>query len=87
MNTIEIPCILWKTKSVGVALHKLVPGENKILVTAKNKDGDYYYPLPIVAEGVDLIGKYGVEVINKKGLRGVWLPLDDFFQNEGWMDE
>ena len=38
--TIEIPCILWKKRAVGVALRKLRAGLNIIKVTAKNKEGE-----------------------------------------------
>ncbi len=76
--TIEIPCILWKKRAVGVALQKLRAGLNIIKVTAKNKEGELYYPRSIVVHKETAVKLYGIETINQKGLRGVWLPLDLF---------
>ena len=79
---IEIPCILWKKRAVGVALSKLRAGLNIIKVTAKNKEGWLYYPRSIVVHKDTIVENYGIEIINQKGLRGIWLPLDLFETEE-----
>lgn len=65
------------TKSVGVALNKMVDGENLIKVTAKDKDGNLLYANPFKLDKQKAIGKYGVCTINKNGLMGIWIPLID----------
>ena len=75
MNEIEITHIKWDGFKIGVALHKMVDGYNKINVTAKNKSGKLIHSEPILLNKQNAIEKYGVSIINKNGLKGVWISL------------
>lgn len=79
---IKVTHIKWSNKSIGVALHKLNYGKNTIKITAVGKDGKPYYTTPLVVDRGEIIKKYGVDVIQKNGMEGVWLPLKDFFQEK-----
>ena len=75
---INITHIKWSPpKRIGVALHKLTPGDNVIQITAKNAQGELLYPNPFTVDMEKIIDLYGVTTINKKDLRGVWIPLAD----------
>ena len=74
---IEITHALWKRHAIGIALNKLTPGLNKFKVTIKRVDGTIPYPETYVINREEAISKYGIEEINKKGMRGVFVPLDD----------
>ena len=78
---IEITHIKWDGYKIGVALHKLKKGNNRIKITAKDKNGNRYYPKAYVVDKDTLIDKYGVSVINKNSLLGVWIPLREI-ENE-----
>lgn len=72
---IKITHIKWDGYKIGVALHKLKEGKNKVLVTAKDKNGELLYPLPIILDKEEAIDRYGVSIINKNHLQGIWIPL------------
>lgn len=35
---------IWKTRSVGVAIEKILPGENVVEITYRTKDGQRLFP-------------------------------------------
>lgn len=77
---ITITHILWDGRKIGVALNKLHEGWNRIKITTKNVKGEFLYPGTFVVDKDEIIGKYGVLIINKNGLRGVWIPLKEIDQ-------
>lgn len=77
---INITHIMWGKKgkrSIGIAIRKLMRGDNEFVVSAKSKkNGERYYPGTFVINREQAIEKYGVESINA-GLIGVTIPTDD----------
>lgn len=74
---IDITHIKWSEKKIGIALRKLKPGLNQFVITAKDKNGDYLYPGIFTIHREEAIQKYGLAVINKRNLTGIWIPLED----------
>jgi len=64
----------WKFKTISIAEWKLVEGVNEVVITAKNSQGEYFYP------GVFTITKqkaltYPAQSI--KGIRMRMIPISD----------
>lgn len=78
---IKITHIMYSKKAIGIALHKLKTGINKFTITVRDKSGDKTYPNIYIINKEDAVEKYGISVINKKGLKGIWLPLDNLEVN------
>jgi hypothetical protein len=74
---IDITHIQWNKRAIGIALRKLHTGNNAFRVTAKDFRGAEYYPGTFAINREEAIKKYGVSVINKHNLSGLWIPLDD----------
>jgi len=74
---IKITHIKWVGRKIGIALNKLVDGDNDFVITAKNKKGNYIRPGVFTINSTDALTKYGLSVINKNNLRGIWVPLED----------
>jgi hypothetical protein len=73
----EISGILWSKQSIGVAWHKLKE-DDTIEVTVKGKDGKLLHPGKYKVNKKDLLERYGpLEVINKGGLVGIFIPRSD----------
>ena len=69
--------ILWSRQAIGVSWNKL-NGEDTIEITVKDKSGTLLHPGKYKVNKKDLLEKYGpLEVINKGGLLGVFIPRKD----------
>lgn len=78
MNKVLITHIMYIRKAIGVALNKLVDGENIIQITVTNANGNILYPNELHIDKSTVIDSYGISDINKHSLQGVWIPIDDF---------
>ncbi len=74
---IKISHIKWSGRKIGIALHKLKDGFNEVQITAKDKDGNLRYPNHFIIDRQHVINIYGVSIINKNNLEGIWIPLTD----------
>jgi hypothetical protein len=74
---INISGIMWKDRRLGIALHKLRPGDNKFKVTVLNCTKEPHFPGIYIINLEKAIEKYGVSIINRNDLRGIWVPLND----------
>ena len=74
---IKITHIKWGGRKIGIALHKLKDGDNEIAITAKDKNGQFYYEDTYLMNRQKLIDIFGISTINKNSLRGIWVPLAD----------
>ena len=68
--------IMWGERKVGLALHKLHSGENEFIIDVKGYSGVYR------VNKEDAINRYGISVINRGNLKGIWIPLDDLERKE-----
>jgi hypothetical protein len=74
---INISGIMWKDRRLGIALHKLRPGDNKFKVTVLNCTKEPHFPGVYIINLEKAIEKYGISIINRGDLRGIWVPLND----------
>ena len=73
----EISGILWSRQSIGVAWNKL-KDQDIIEITVKDKNGNLLHPGKYKVDKQDLLERYGpLEIINKGGLWGVFIPRRD----------
>ena len=73
---IEISGILWSRQAIGVAWNKL-RDDDIIVITVKDKNGKFLHPGEYRVTKLVLLERYGLEVINKNGLEGVFIPRAD----------
>lgn len=74
---IVIRGILWSSNSIGIAINKMVEGDNEYMIDLADKTGKQLYSGIYSINREEAINRYGISVINKKGLKGVWVPLND----------
>ena len=79
---IEITHIKWAGKKIGIALRKLQHGLNYYTITAVGKDKKRYFPKVYKIDREAAIEKYGVSVINKGDLEGIWVPLSEIEESK-----
>ena len=77
---IKITHMLYSKRAFGVSLDKLKEGENVIDITVKDSNGNRLVAEPIKVTKQKLLNIYEVVVINKKDLRGVFIPLADIIR-------
>jgi len=77
---IKISGIFWSQKKIGIALKSMTLGVNLFEVTVLDRKLERLYPRTFVINRERATEKYGISVINKRGLEGVWIPLTDLEQ-------
>lgn len=73
---------MWCQQAIGIAERKLKKGINKFQVTVKDRNGDILYPGIYSIDKDEAIQKYGIRLINKRNLYGIWIPLRDLIEME-----
>ena len=79
---IRIKGIMYGAQKIGISLQKLVPGDNDFEITVEDRFGDLLYPGVFTINKEDAIKKYGISVINRRHLEGIWVPLSDLVRKQ-----
>ncbi len=81
MNKVRITHIMWsRPQRIEIALHKLVPGDNIIDVTVKEKGKRKFQPFILNRENANNI--YGVEEVQKGKFNGFVIPTFDITEGK-----